>query len=334
MLSTGDFAMKPFYVPLIAVTLIAGCGGNLENEAAGASGSVLLACQGTRVTKDYVPTQFVLRAATNAETSWYKDYFEREMGAEGFFEYADAPGYFETPPATLSERPVTGNTLPHETYAVSYYYVDDSFSLHPMNMYFGNFPEPMRHNASGGVLHFPYTVYLTAPEHARYIVIRHHDSPWAWEYNTARGDWINGMDEVWYARPADSLTRVSNVEGPVEEAALSEWEVPALGGCSLQYAWRDGRDPVYGGAGSEVRLRDEQRQLEEETVAYRERSGSRLPHRSVYPNAPGMAQAANPQNKYFGFPLVGFSEDDAIDALKAGKIAKGWRDGKWRAPVL
>jgi len=326
--------MKPILAPIAAAIVLTGCGQDLADQAADASGSVLLACQGNRVTKDYVPAELSFRPANHEETSWYREYFEENLGAEGFLEYTSVPGYFEKPPEVLSERPIEGNTLPHETYAISYYYVDDDFSLHPMDLFFGNFPEPIIHNSAGGELQFPYTVYVTAPEDARYVVIRHHDSPMPWEYQKTDGDWVQGMEEVWYARPADQLVRVDGERSAIESAPLEELRVPELGGCRLTYAWRDERDDLYGGEDDEVRLRDEQRALEASFVETRQRSGGRIPQRRVYPNAPGMAQADNPKNKYFGFPLVGFTEEDALEALRSGEIDAGWKDGKWNAPVL
>lgn len=321
-------------VASIAATIgLSGCGENLAVEAEKATGSVLLRCQGTRVTKDHVPDRFSLRATSHMETSWYREYFERSVGTKDFLEYASIPGYFEEPPEKLSDRPVSGNTLPYDTYAVSYFYADRDYKLHPMDMYFGSFPEPYTHNASGGVLHFPYSVYLTAPEEARYVVVRVHDTPYDWEYKTQDGEWIKGMEEVWYARPADKQVRTTGITD-VAGSPLSSWEEPALSGCRLNYAWEDGRDDLYGGDDGQVKLREDLRSIEQKAVAQNKASGIEPPGQMVPRNSPGMSQAQNPKGKLFGFPLIGFSREEAVAALSSGDIDTGWEDGLWHRPLL
>ncbi|CAM3788427.1 hypothetical protein VRRI112168_00470 [Vreelandella rituensis] len=333
----------------LAATLLAGCGTDFEEQYTETDRPVVLSCLYQHVTTDYAPDGLRLRSTANSDTTWYRDHFLRTVGLD-FLPYGiTLPEYSESAPAHIQDRPIAGNVLPYDTFGLAYYYMDDEDGpLKPMSIFFNRFETALNQNVSRrSNVQYPFWFWVTAPAEAKYIVVKAFDNPLHWNHNTKGTEWISDLDELWYARQADSLIRAdwasridddartltANGKTPTANVLLSD-----ASDCRLESGIQSlGRGSMLSPSTEDDLLRRDERrrmhQMRYASVEGKDPEYTTSPNTRAPKGAPGLIRHTQPAGKRYGFPLVAFSETDLKQRIADGDLDASWDEDDWRAPL-
>ena len=186
--------------------LMAGCGTDFEEHYQATDAPVIMHCNGTIKLPMYAPERFRMQPEKYQNTDWYRQAFAREVPYD-VLDYVVLPEYQTESPEHIQDRPIRGNVMPYEHYALGFHYVDSGGKMQPMDLYFDRYSTAEEINHGGGALQFRYRFWAVAPASATHVALRTFDNPANWQHAIAADQRMGEIEEAWYGRQADGYLR-------------------------------------------------------------------------------------------------------------------------------
>lgn len=330
-----------FFTTVCLSALLVGCGGDsfeagyTENEL-----PVILSCSGRIELPTFPPSAMSRNPARNATESWFESAFKQHV-PDNVFDYIAVPDYVTVSPKYIQERAIEGNTMPYGDHALSFHYLNESYELKDMNLYFDRYSSLEEQVWSSGRLTYGYHFWAVAPAEARYIGLQLHDRPLNWRYFKGINQHMDQIEEVWFARQADAFTRASwsgstQDVSPEGRASVAGLNLPENVHCTASPYAQSRRNELsmrdYAEDGSEWVWREERRESNQRAQKHwLSTQVSRTPAQLAPEFIPGTATSGEKQLHFF--PRIAITADDFINLAKDGELSQSWADHEWRSPL-
>lgn len=321
-----------------AAIALSGCGTDFEENYQASDAPVILSCSGAIKLPMYAPERFRMAPARYANTSWYRDAYLREVPSDAL-DYVSLPDYHTASPDNLQDRPIHGNVMPYEDYALGFYYVDEGGAMRPMDLYFNRFSTASEINSGMGALQFRYRFWAVAPAEATHIGLKIFDNPVNWHYANSATEQMDQIEEAWYGRQADGYLR-AQWQGEPQGVSPSD-KTPVRSFSHGEYA-KCLASPYFSSElslgvgfnpdGSNWTMRAERRESRQWSLD-RWLSGrlSIRPSASLPDYIKGTATESGGKNHFM--PLVALSESGFLSEIKAGSLEDDWFGDVWRQSI-
>ncbi len=325
---------------IMAAGLLAGCGSDFDERYNSTDRPIIFGCSGSIQMPIFAPLQLQTSPEQHASTTWYKDTFLSAVPNDAL-DYLGLPEYRTQSPAFLQERPIEGNVMPYEAYALGFYYVDGDGVLKEMDLYFDRYDTALENNARAGSVRYHYWFWAVAPADAEFIGLRLFDNPTKWRYAKASDLHMDQIEELWYGRQADAFTRVTWKGESFSVAAedntpVSSFETSNDARCRAAPYFNSTRDDLslsgFDPEGSNWERRDERRAMLQEIQSRWEKYKiGRSPAMTVPQYIDGTPTKSEGDDHFI--PLVAISADDFLERIEDGQLDDSWDGERWRRPL-